>query len=105
MNTHGVSQLLDTVKRFQYLEAIDTDHGYIPDIHLGNTLTITALAKLKIISNDMSINLRSIIRLLLFLVMPMILYSCDSQKLTAEIEKTDTGHGNYNLQTYSLHLK
>ena len=93
-NTNGISssirvngEKLETVQSFKYLGAIVTDEGSMPEIRSRIAQTIAALTKLKIIWDDKNIDLSSRIRLLCSLVMSIFLYSCETWKLTAEIER------------------
>ena len=93
-NTSGISsnirvngEKLETVHSFKYLGAIVTDKGSMPEIRSRMAQTIAALTKLKIIWDDKNIDLSSRIRLLRSLVLPMVLYSCETCTVTAEIER------------------
>ena len=67
--------------------AIVTDEGSTPEIRSRIAQTIAALTKLMIIWVEKNIDLSSKIRLLRFPVMSMVLYCCETWKLTAEIER------------------
>ena len=91
-NTNGISsnirvngEKLEIVQSFQYLGAIVTDEGSMPEVRSRIAQTIAALTKLKIIWDDKNIDLSSKIRLLGSLVMSIFLYSCETWTLTAEI--------------------
>ena len=93
-NTNGISsnirvngEKLETVQSFKYLGAIVTDEGSMPKIRSRIAQTIAAFTKLNIIWDDKNIDLSSKIRLLRFLVMSILLYSCETWTLTAEIER------------------
>ena len=93
-NTNGISsnmrvkgEKLETVQRFKYLGAIVTDEGSMPEIRSRIAQTIAALTKVKIIWDDKNIDLSSTLRLLRSLVLSIFLYSCETWKLTAEIER------------------
>ena len=78
---------LETVQSFKYLGAIVTDEGSMPDIRSRIAQTIATLTELKIIWDDKNIDLSSKVRLLRSLVMSIFLYSCETWRLTAEIER------------------
>ena len=78
---------MKTVQSFKYLGAIVTDEGFMPEIRSRIAQTIEALTKLKFIWDDKSIDLSSMIRLMRSLVMFIFLYSCETWKLTPEIER------------------
>ena len=63
------------------------NQGSMPEIRSRIAQIIAALIKLKIIWDDKNIDLSSKIRLLLFLVMSIFLYSCETWTLTAEVER------------------
>ena len=93
-NTNGIrsnirvnGEKLETIQSFKYLGAIVTDEGSMPEICSRIAQTIAALTKLKIIWDEKNIDLSSKIRLLRSLVMSILLYSCQTWTLTAEIEE------------------
>ena len=93
-NTNGISsntrvngEKLENIQSFKYLGAIVTDEGSMPEIRSRIAQTIAALTLLKIIWDDKYIDFSSKIRLLRSLVMSIILYSCETWTLTAEIER------------------
>ena len=93
-NTNGISsnirvngEKLETVQSFKYLGAIVTEERSMPEIRSRIAHTIAALTKLKIIWDDKNIDLSSNIRLLRSLIMSILLYSCETWTLSAEIER------------------
>ena len=93
-STNGISsnirvngEKLETVQSLNYVGAIVTDEGSIPEICSRIAQTTAALTKLKIIWDNKNIDLSSKSRLLRSLVMSICLYSCETWTLTAEIER------------------
>ena len=93
-NINGISSNIrvngerqETVQSFKYLGAIVTDEGSMSEIRSRIAQTIAALSKLKIIWDDKNIDLSPKIRLLRSLIMSIFVYSCETWKLTAEIER------------------
>ena len=76
-------QTLETVTSFKYLGSVITDEGSKPEILSRIAQTTAALTKLKPVWNDMTISLRSKIRLIRSLVTSIFLYVCESWTLTA----------------------
>ena len=84
-NTSGINteikvngQKLETVTSFKYLGSVITDEGSKPEI-LSRIVQTTA-ARLKPVSNNMSISLSSKIRLMHFLVTYIFLYACEREE-------------------------
>ena len=89
-NTSGINteikvngQRLETVTSFKYLSSLVTDEGSKPEILSTIAQTTAALTKLKPVWNDMTISLRSKIRLIRSLVTSIFLYVCESWTPTA----------------------
>ena len=80
-------QKFGTVTSFMSLGAVCLDDGFKPEV-LSRIVQVTvALTKLKSIWRDNNISLGSTMNLMLFLVISIFLYACESWTLTAELEK------------------
>ena len=80
-------QKLETVTSFKYLGSVITDEGSKPGIFSRIAQTTAALTRLKPVWIDRSISLSSKIRLMLFLVISIFPYACESWTLTAELQR------------------
>ena len=78
---------LDEVEGFKYLGAVVTYQGSKPEVLSRITQTKAALARLKTTWNDRHIPLNSKIRLTRSLVISVLLYTCKTWTLTADILK------------------
>ena len=80
-------QKIDPVKKFKYLGAIVTDEGSKPEVRSRIAQATAAFAKLDCIWKDKGIKIKSKIRLMRSLVTSILLYSCETWTVTAEIER------------------
>ena len=72
---------------FKYLGLVITDEDSKPEILSRIAQATAALTRLKPVWNDRSISLSSRIQLMRSLVISIILYVCESQILTAELQR------------------
>ena len=93
-NTSGINtevkvrrQKLETVTSFKCRGSVITDEGSKPEMFSRIAQTTAALTRLKSVSNDRSISLRSKIRLMCSPVTSIFLYACDSWTLTTELQR------------------
>ena len=72
---------------FKYLEAVVSDDGSKPEVLSRIAQATAALTKLKPIWRDNNISLGSNVKLMRTLVISILLYTCESWALTAELGK------------------
>ena len=80
-------QKLETVTSFKYLGSVITDEGSKPEVLSRIAQTTAALTRMKPVWIGKSISLSSKIRLMRPLVISIFLYACESQTLTAELQR------------------
>ena len=80
-------QKINSVEKFKYLGAIVTDEGSKPEVRSRIAQATAAFAKLDCIWKDKRIKINSKIRLMRSLVTSILLYSCETWTVTAEIER------------------
>ena len=80
-------QKLETVTSFKYLGSVVSGEGFKPEKFSRIAWTIAALTRLKTVWNGKSIPLSSKTRLMLSLVTPIFLYTCESCTLTEELQR------------------
>ena len=78
---------MDEVDSFKYVGAVVTDQGSKPELLSRIAQTTAALARLKTTWNDKHISLSSKIRVMRSLVISVLLYTCETWTLTADILK------------------
>ena len=93
-NTSGINteikvngRKLETVTSFKYLGSVITDEGSKLAILSRIAQTTAALTRMKPVWIGKSISLSSKIRLMRPLVISIFLYACESQTLTAELQR------------------
>ena len=93
-NANGISidiringEKLDEVDSFKYLGAVITDQGCKPEVLSRIAQKTAALARLKTIWSNKHISLSSKIKLIRSLVISVLLYACETWRLTVDILK------------------
>ena len=77
----------ETVRSVKYLGAVVSDEESMPEVLSRIAQTKAAVTKLKVIWNDKNIAICSKIRLMRFLAMSILLYTCEAWTITADVER------------------
>ena len=80
-------QKLQTVTNFKYMGAIISDAGSQAEMLSINAQCSTTMTRLETIWNDQNITLRSKVRLMRTLIISILLYGCETQTLTIELQR------------------